>query len=43
MSNRGVLMTPFHNMALMCPQTAATDVDLHTRLFRDAVAALTAP
>ena len=40
MSNRGVLMTPFHNMALMCPQTHASDVDLHTQLFRDAVAAL---
>ena len=42
MSNRGVLMTPFHNMALMCPQTKATDVDLHTQLFRDAVATLRA-
>jgi glutamate-1-semialdehyde 2,1-aminomutase len=42
MSNRGVLMTPFHNMALMCPDTQAVDVDLHTRLFRDAVAALMA-
>ena len=40
MSNRGVLMTPFHNMALMCPETTATDVDLHTELFRDAVARL---
>lgn len=38
MSNRGVLLTPFHNMALMCPQTSAADVDLHTRLFREAVA-----
>ena len=43
MSNRGVLMTPFHNMALMCPDTTAVDVDLHTRLFREAVAALMAP
>lgn len=40
MSNRGVLMTPFHNMALMCPDTTAADVDLHTRLFREAVAEL---
>ena len=40
MSNRGVLMTPFHNMALMCPDTTAVDVDLHTRLFHEAVAAL---
>ena len=43
MSNRGVLMTPFHNMALMCPDTTAVDVDLHTRLFREAVAALMTP
>ena len=43
MSNRGVIMTPFHNMALMCPQTSRADVDLHTTLFRDAVAQLTAP
>ena len=37
MSNRGVLMTPFHNMALMCPDTSAADVELHTVLFREAV------
>jgi glutamate-1-semialdehyde 2,1-aminomutase len=37
MSNRGVLMTPFHNMALMCPATTRADVDLHTMLFREAV------
>ena len=42
MSNRGVLMTPFHNMALMCPDTSAADVDLHTTLFREAVAHLMA-
>ena len=40
MSNRGVLMTPFHNMALMCPVTTLADVDLHTRLFDEAVARL---
>ncbi|MEZ5117785.1 MAG: transaminase [Candidatus Nanopelagicales bacterium] len=39
-ANRGVLITPFHNMALMCPTTTRDDVDLHTRTFRDAVAAL---
>jgi glutamate-1-semialdehyde 2,1-aminomutase len=38
--NRGVLMTPFHNMALMCPATTAADVDLHTELFGAAVDAL---
>jgi len=40
MSNRGVLMTPFHNMALMCPETQRTDVVLHTRLFEAAVSEL---
>jgi glutamate-1-semialdehyde 2,1-aminomutase len=40
LANRGVLITPFHNMALMCPQTTTDDVDLHTGLFGDAVAAL---
>lgn len=41
MSNRGVLMTPFHNMALMCPKTTSADVDLHTMLFKEAVHGLT--
>jgi glutamate-1-semialdehyde 2,1-aminomutase len=40
MSNRGVLMTPFHNMALMCPATTATDIEVHTNLFDLAVAEL---
>ena len=35
--NRGILLTPFHNMALMSPQTDASDVDQHTRVFREAV------
>ena len=39
--NRGILMTPFHNMALMCPATTAADVVLHTAVFGDAVAELT--
>ncbi len=38
--NRGVLMTPFHNMALMSPATTADDVGRHTAVFREAVAAL---
>jgi glutamate-1-semialdehyde aminotransferase len=38
--NRGVLMTPFHNMALMSPVTTAADVDRHTEVFREALAAL---
>ena len=31
--NRGILMTPFHNMALMCPATTAADADAHTAVF----------
>ncbi len=38
--NRGVLMTPFHNMALMCPATTTEDVDRHTRAFDEALDAL---
>ncbi|HEX8940283.1 MAG TPA: aspartate aminotransferase family protein [Candidatus Limnocylindrales bacterium] len=38
--NRGILMTPFHNMALMSPTTVAADVDRHTEVFRAAVAEL---
>jgi glutamate-1-semialdehyde 2,1-aminomutase len=38
--NRGILMTPFHNMALIAPETAEADVDLHTRVFRESVEAL---
>jgi glutamate-1-semialdehyde 2,1-aminomutase len=35
--NRGILLTPFHNMALMSPQTETDDVDRHTKVFREAV------
>ena len=35
--NRGVLITPFHNMALMCPVTRQADVDRHTEVFAEAV------
>jgi glutamate-1-semialdehyde 2,1-aminomutase len=38
--NRGILITPFHNMALMCPATTSTDVERHTVAFRQAVASL---
>jgi glutamate-1-semialdehyde 2,1-aminomutase len=38
--NRGVLMTPFHNMALMSPATTEADVDRHTAVFGEAVEAL---
>jgi glutamate-1-semialdehyde 2,1-aminomutase len=37
MLNRGILMTPFHNMALSCAATVAADVDAHTEIFADAV------
>ena len=40
LANRGILLTPFHNMALMSPATTAQDVDLHSHLFADAVADL---
>ncbi|MET8953525.1 transaminase [Streptomyces sp. NPDC004533] len=40
LANRGVLLTPFHNMALMCPATTEEDVDTHTRLFDAALAEL---
>jgi glutamate-1-semialdehyde 2,1-aminomutase len=35
--NRRILMTPFHNMALMSPFTTAADVDRHTEVFESAV------
>jgi len=35
--NRGVLITPFHNMALMCPVTTEGQVDRHTEAFTLAV------
>jgi glutamate-1-semialdehyde 2,1-aminomutase len=41
--NRGVLLTPFHNMALMCPATTEADVDLHTKIFAAAVRELIEP
>ncbi|MBM6400345.1 transaminase [Phycicoccus sonneratiae] len=40
MVNRGILMTPFHNMALMCPETTREDVDRHTEAFREVVGEL---
>ncbi|MFC7494724.1 MULTISPECIES: aspartate aminotransferase family protein [unclassified Nocardioides] len=39
--NRGVLLTPFHNMALFSPAHTEADVDRHTEVFAEAVAALT--
>jgi glutamate-1-semialdehyde 2,1-aminomutase len=40
--NRGVLITPFHNMALMSPATTEEQVDRHTEVFGAAVAELAA-
>ena len=40
MLNDGFLITPFHNMALMCPDTTAADVDAHTKAFRSMCAEL---
>jgi glutamate-1-semialdehyde 2,1-aminomutase len=33
MLNEGFLITPFHNMALISPDTTAADVDAHTQAF----------
>jgi glutamate-1-semialdehyde 2,1-aminomutase len=38
--NRGVLLTPFHNMALFSPHHTEADVDRHTEVFGEAVASL---
>lgn len=38
--NRGVLLTPFHNMALMSPATVPEHVDSHTHVFREALKSL---
>jgi glutamate-1-semialdehyde 2,1-aminomutase len=39
--NRGVLLTPFHNMALMSPATTESDIDAHTKIFASAADELT--
>jgi glutamate-1-semialdehyde 2,1-aminomutase len=40
LANRGVLVTPFHAMALMAPGTSDADVDRHTEVFGEVVADL---
>ncbi len=40
--NRGILLTPFHMMALVAPDTTEADIDLHTRVFEQCVAQLVA-
>jgi glutamate-1-semialdehyde 2,1-aminomutase len=43
LANRGILLTPFHNMALMSPATTYEQVARHGEVFRAAVAELTGP
>jgi glutamate-1-semialdehyde 2,1-aminomutase len=43
MLNDGILITPFHNMALMCPDTTVADVDAHTKAFGAMCAELVKP
>jgi glutamate-1-semialdehyde 2,1-aminomutase len=38
--NRGVLITPFHNMALVCPATSEADVDRHAEVLAAALGQL---
>ena len=40
--NRGILLTPSHNVALMSPATTEADVDRHTEVFAEATAAIAA-
>ena len=39
--NRGVLLTPFHNMMLVCPATTEADVSRLIRIFNDCLTELT--
>jgi glutamate-1-semialdehyde 2,1-aminomutase len=43
LANRGILLTPFHNMALMSPETSAADVEAHLDVFGSAIGELLAP
>jgi glutamate-1-semialdehyde 2,1-aminomutase len=38
--NRGILLTPLHNMALISRATANEHIELHTKVFRQALQAL---
>jgi glutamate-1-semialdehyde 2,1-aminomutase len=42
LANRGVMLTPFHNMALMCPTTTLADVEKHHEVFEAAIKELVA-
>jgi glutamate-1-semialdehyde 2,1-aminomutase len=37
MLNRGILLTPFHNMALMSPVTMGEQVGRHTEVLEEAI------
>jgi glutamate-1-semialdehyde 2,1-aminomutase len=37
LANRGIMLTPFHNMALMCPTTTVEDVQKHHEVFEEAI------
>jgi glutamate-1-semialdehyde 2,1-aminomutase len=43
LANRGILLTPFHNMALMSPQTTTDDVARHHEVFAAALDDLLVP
>ena len=38
--NRGVLLAPFHNMALMSAFHVTSDIDLHSKVFADSLSAI---
>jgi glutamate-1-semialdehyde 2,1-aminomutase len=38
--NRGILMTPFHNMALISADTTEADMNYHTEVFKEGILAL---
>jgi glutamate-1-semialdehyde 2,1-aminomutase len=40
LANRGILLTPFHNMALMAPTTTREDVLAHHKVFDSAITEL---
>lgn len=42
LANRGIMLTPFHNMALMCPSTTLADVEKHNEVFEEAIKELVA-
>lgn len=42
LANRGIMLTPFHNMALMCPTTTLADVEKHNEVFEEAIKELVA-